>query len=114
MIACGDFVQDWMGRAGIILGPGKQPESDSFDRDLARIIEHWNGNLHWWRVALLSGSIVESPEPAMDSWGPVKKGILEWAIRRNDGEVANQLRWVAATCVNGEPLVDEDQSKECC
>lgn len=95
MISSGHLVQDWVGRVGIALDPCEPPESDELDHDLDRVVRHWGGRTGWWRVALLSGTIVKSPERATDSWGPADRRILEWAIRQADKSIAEQLKSIS-------------------
>lgn len=91
MIAQGDLVEDWKGRVGIVIGPCEGPKTEEMDASLARVVGHWVGPLRWWSIALFSGSIVKSPEPATESLGPAKDTVVEWAIRRADPSVADQL-----------------------
>jgi len=82
MIQKGDLVQDWGGRAGIALGFCDPPEIKDFDQYLERVKLHYEESLRWWCIYLFSGTIVSSPEPATDSWGPASKPLLQWAIKR--------------------------------
>lgn len=95
MISPGHFVQDWMGRAGIALGACGPPERAITDDGLERIMRHCGDRSPWWRIALFSGAVVKSPEPATDSWGPVSAVVLAWAIRRADPTVAGQLEYLS-------------------
>ncbi len=87
MIRKGDLVQDWIGRAGIALGPCDPPEKKDYDEYLERVKLHHGESLRWWSIYLFSGTIVKSPEPGTDSWGPVSKPLLHWAINRSGGTV---------------------------
>ena len=91
MISQGHLVQDWKGRVGIAIGRCEAPDREELDESLERVVHHWEGSLRWWRIALLSGSVVRSPEQATDSLGPVKHTLLEWAIKHADRSVADQL-----------------------
>ncbi len=90
MIRKGDLVQDWIGRAGIALGPCDPPEEKDCEEDLERVKLHYGKSLKWWSIHLFSGTIVKSPEPGTDSWGAVSKPLLHWAINRSGGPV----RWL--------------------
>ena len=87
MIRKGDLVQDWIGRPGIALGPCDPPEKEDCDEGLERVKLHYGKSLKWWSIYLFSGTIVKSPEPGTDSWGPVSKPLLNWAINRSGGQV---------------------------
>jgi hypothetical protein len=100
MISSGHLVQDWIGRFGIALGPCEPPASEELDDSLERVGSHWGGRTAWWRIALFSGTIVKSPEPGTDSWGPVKRKVLEWAIKRADRTIAEQLKSISLTVKN--------------
>ncbi len=85
MIHKGDLVQDWLGRAGIALEFCDPPEIKDCDEDLERVKLHYGKSFRWRCIHLFSGTIVSSPEPATDSWGPASKPLLEWATNRSGG-----------------------------
>ncbi|MGO9567656.1 MAG: hypothetical protein ACLP5H_08955 [Desulfomonilaceae bacterium] len=76
MIRKGDFVQDWMGRAGIALEACDPPEKNDCDEHMECVDLHYGESLKWWSIYLFSGTTVKSPEPVTDSWGPVSKPLL--------------------------------------
>ncbi len=91
MISRGHLVEDWRGRVGLTLEACDAPDEEDVDDFLERVIGHYGGRVNWWRVALFSGPVVTSPEPGTYSWGPASRIILDWAIKRADRSIAQQL-----------------------
>lgn len=91
MISQGHLVQDWKDRVGIAIGPCEAPDNEELDESLKRVVRHWAGSVRWWRIVLLSGNVVRSPEQAIDSLGPANHTVIEWAIKHADQSVAEQL-----------------------
>jgi len=104
MISEGHLVQDWRGRVGIAIGTCDAPQREELDEGLERVVDHWEGSFRWWRVALFSGTVVKSPEPATDSLGPAKSNVLAWAIKRADQPAAEQLVSISGTPKDEPPL----------
>jgi hypothetical protein len=97
MILEGDFVLDWMGRAGIAIDKTAPPDLDRLNPIFDRRLKEMRETETWWLVALFSGSVVKSPELLTDSHGKATVGILRWAVRRCAPYIRSRLDSILET-----------------
>jgi len=91
MILQGDFVLDWMGRAGIAIDKTSPPECKELDPLFDGPLKEMRETQAWWLVALFSGPVVKSPEALTDSHGKATVKVLRWALRRWEPHVRSRV-----------------------
>lgn len=99
MLEVGDFVLDWMGRAGILIDKAPPPDRDNFvpltDWPLIRLPE----SATWYLVALFSGEVVTTPAMMTESLGKPSPSVLRMAAKRSQPPYRGRLEaLIPANC----------------